>query len=241
MRSESRLPFRPVDVRAESAVILLLLVLLSAGCGFGDGVSERDRADARAYVEAAKHFSKRTPALLQAAEQRTARTFYECTLVRLGEPDLPPQSALAGISRIAYYQALLPAYRPYALRLKSIHAHDATLRDIAQAAVDLSHRYGAVRAARPDYCHTLRAWQAAGWKNDFSVMRAIGLSERTFDMNGSPRASRLRRAEEIIAASGERLRELGVAEDDVTSFLLVTDVFAASRGGYTEIARLSRD
>ena len=228
-------------MRAESAVILLLLALLSAGCGFGDGVSERDRADARAYVAAAKHFGKRTPGLLQAAEERTARTFHECTLVRLGEPDLPPQSELAGISRIAYYQALLPAYRLYALRLKSIHAHDATLRDVAQAAVDLSRRYGAVSAARPDYCHTLRAWQAAGWKKDFSVLRAIGVSEKTFDMNGSPRASGLRRAEEVIAASGERLRELGVAEDHVTWFLLATDVFAASRGGYTEIARLSRD
>lgn len=230
-----------MDARAEFAVILLLVALLSAGCEHGNRVSERDRADARAYVEAAKHFIKRTPALLQAAEERTARTFYECTLVRLGVPDLPPRSELAGISRIAYYQALLPTYRLYALRLKSIHPRDATLRDVAQAAIDLSRRYGAVSAARPDYCHTLRAWQAAGWKKDFSVLRAIGVSEKTFDMNGSPSAPGLRRAEEVIAASGERLRELGIAEDHVTSFLLATDVFAASRGGYTEIARLSRD
>ena len=226
-------------MHAKSAVFLLLVALLSAGCGHGNRASERDRAEAQAYVEASRDFIRRTPALGRAAEERTARTFHECSLVRLGVAELPPLSELAGISFIAYYQILLPEYRRYALRLKSIHAHDATLKNVAQAAVDLSRRYGVVRAARPDYCQTMRAWQAAGWKKDFSVLRAIGVSEKTFDSNGSPRASGLRRAEKAIAASGERLRMLGVAEDDVVTFLLATDVFAAGRGGYAEIEHLS--
>ena len=222
-------------------MILLLLALLAGACGQASTSSKRDRADARAYVEASRDFSRRAPALIRAVEEKTDATFYECSLVRLGVPDLPPRSELAGISFIAYYQALLPAYRRYALRLKSIHAEDETLRKVAQSAVDLSRRYGELTSARPDYCHTLRVWQAVGWRTDFSVLRTIGVSEKAFDRNGSPRGAGLRLAEKTIAGSGERLHQLGVAEDDVKTFVLATDVFAAGRGGYTEIVNLTRD
>jgi len=230
-----------MEMRTELAVIPLLLALLAAGCEHGQRTSARDRADARAFVKAGRDFGKLTPAMISASEKKTAATFHECSLVRLGVADLPPASKLAGLSLFADYQALLPAYGRYALRLTSIHAHDATLRVVAQAAAVVSRHYGELRSARPDYCRTLRAWQAAGWREDFSVLQAIGISENTFDVNGSPRVFALRQAEKTIAASGERLRQLGVVEDDVMGFLLATDVFAAGRGGYTEIARLARD
>jgi hypothetical protein len=218
-----------------------MALVLSAGCGAGDKVTEKYRADARAYVAAGRDFNRHTPALIQAAEERTARTYYECSLDRVSGTRLPPLSALAGISFIAYYQALLPVYRRYALRLRSVRAQDATLSDVAQAALALSRGYAPVRTARPDYCHTLRAWQAAGWRKDFSVLRAIGVSDTAFDPRGRPRAARIQQAERTIAAAGDRLRELGVAESGVASFLLATDVFAAARGGYTEIVSLGRD
>ena len=235
-----RLAFTP-DVRTASAVISLVLAFLAAACATSDSVDEQDRADARAYVEAAQQFSRLTPPLIRAAEEATARTFFECTLVRLGEPDLPPVSKLSGLSVIAYYQALLPAYRLYARRLVSIQARDSVLSDVAEAALVLVRRYGVLRTARPDYCRTFRAWKAIGWREDFRVMTAIGVSETTFDVDGSPRDSELSEAEQTIAASGEQLRRLGIGEAGVDTFLLVTDAFAAGRGGYTEIARLARD
>jgi hypothetical protein len=230
-----------MGVRTGSVAISLLLALLAAACASSDTVSEQDRADARAYIKAARKFSRLAPPLIRAAEEATSRTFFECTLVRLGEPNLPPVSKLTALSVISYYQALLPAYRPFARRLRSIDADDPALRGVAQAAFDLVRGYGELRTARPDYCRTFRAWQAVGWRKDFSVLTAIGVSETRFDADGSPRDTTVSASEQTIAASGERLRRLGIAEEGVVTFLLAADAFAAGRGGYSEIARLARD
>jgi hypothetical protein len=218
---------------------VLVLALASAGCGSAGGASDRARADARAYVVEATRFNRLVPALVAAAERRTAATFHECSLVRNGDPHLPPPSRLAGISFIAYYQALLPAYRRYASRLRSLGARDATLRTLATAAAGLGRRYGRLRAARPDFCHTLRSWQRSGWRADFSLLSAIGVSTSAFREDGSPLDPAVRRAEVAIAATAERLRRLGLADADVKMVLSATDAFAAGRGGYLAIKRLA--
>jgi hypothetical protein len=174
----------------------------------------------------------------RAADLRIASTFSECSLVRLGAPGLPPFSELAPISLIAYYRAVLPAYGRLVRALTSTRAEDGVLREVAQATQTIDARYGELRLARPDYCHTLRTWQAAGWRRGFSVLRAIGVSERSFTASGEPRTRDVQQAEQTVAASAKRLRGLGVAEPDVVAFVLAADAFVAARGGYTEIVRL---
>src|SRR5207247_186221 len=135
-------------------------VLVSCGCGDAATASARDRADARAYVAAAVRFNRLVPGVISAVERRTARTFHECSLVRNGDPHLPPPSRLVGLSFVASYQALLPAYRVFASELRAVDAEDPTLRALAGRAFELGRRYGPLRSARPDFCHTLRRWQA---------------------------------------------------------------------------------
>ncbi len=170
---------------------------------------------------------------------RTTRTFQECALFRLGNTDLPPQSRLVGITYLAYYQALLPAYRRYTSRLRAIRVADPALERVVQAARVLSRRYRVVRSARPDYCHALRLWRAANWSKGFSVMRAINASPRMFDELGRARLSAITNAEVEIARSGSHMSDLGVGDSGVTAFLLATDAFVASRGGYTAVAGLA--
>ena len=237
------LAFSAVDLwfRVAGAAVLALFLLLVSGCAGDDAPTAQDRADALHYVAAAKEFSRASSTDARAADLRSASTFYECTLVRLGVPGLPPLSKLAVISLVAYYRAVLPAYGRFAHELTSVGAQDATLRDVAQAAQTLKAGYGRLQAARPDYCHTLRAWQKIGWTKPFGVLRAIGVDSRWFTATGIPRAPAVQRAERTIAASGDRLRELGVSEPDVVTFILATDAYAAARGGYTELVRLAHE
>ena len=227
--------------RVVAAPVLALFLLLVSGCSGDDAPSAQDRTDALHYVAAAKEFTRASSTDARAADLRSASTFYECTLVRLGVPGLPPLSKLAVISLIAYYRAVLPAYSRFARELSSLGAEDATLRDVARAAQTLEAGYRRLRVARPDYCHTLRAWQKVGWRKPFGVLRAIGVDSRFFTATGAPRARAVQKAERTVAVSGEHLRKLGVSEPDVVTFLLATDAFAAARGGYTELVRLARE
>jgi len=220
------------------AVLAVFLVFLGSDCSRNDAPSARDRADARRYVDAAQKFTRAASADARDADLRIAATFSECSLIRLGVPDVPPVSELSAISLVGYYRAVLPSYRSFVRRLSSIRAGDATLRKVAQAARTIKAGYAELRSARPDYCRTLRAWQALGWREPFSVLRAIGVSERSFTPDGAPRAPALRQAERTVARSGDRLRGLGVAEPAVVTFLLAADAFAAAKGGFSAIVRL---
>jgi hypothetical protein len=214
------------------------VLIFASGCSRGEAPRARDQADARSYVAAAQGFARTASADAREADLRVAATFSECSLIRLSVPDVPPVSEVAVISLIGYYRAVLPAYRRLVRRLASIRADDATLRALAEATRAIDAGYDELRRARPDYCHTLRHWQHLGWRKPFSVLRAIGVSERSFAADGAPRTSGLQDAERTVARSGDRLRELGVAEPDVVTFLLAADAFAAARGGYSAIVRL---
>ena len=202
--------------------------------------SAQDPADARAFVAAAREFDRRAQTLIESADRRTTRTFQECALFRLGNTELPPQSRLVGITYVAYYQALLPAYRRYARRLSAISVSDPALQRVVRATDVLARRYRVVRSAHPDYCHTLRLWRAASWREGFSVMRAIHVSPRAFDERGNARLAAITNAEVEIARAADRMRDLGVGKSGVTAFLLATDAFVAARGGYTAVADLAR-
>jgi hypothetical protein len=220
------------------AVLGVFLVLVGSGCSRDDAPTARDRADAGRYVDAAEEFTRAASADARDADLRIAATFSECSLIRLGAPDVPPLSELTAISLVGYYRAVLPSYGRFVRRLSSIRAEDATLRKVAQAARAIEAGYAELRSTRPDYCRTLRAWQALRWRKGFSVLRAIGVSERSFAADGSPRTLGVQQAERTVAASGNRLRMLGVPEPEVVTFLLATDAFVAARGGYTAIVRL---
>jgi hypothetical protein len=184
------------------AVLAVFLVLLGFGCSGNDAPSARDRADARRYVDAAEEFTHAASADARDADLRIAGTFSECSLIRLSVPEVPPVSELAAISLVGYYRAVLPSYRRFVRRLSSIRAEDATLRKAAQAARAIEAGYDELRSARPDYCRTLRAWQALGWRKGFSVLRAIGVSERSFAPNGTSRTLGVQQAERVSQPRG---------------------------------------
>jgi hypothetical protein len=224
-----------------ASIFAASLALLGSGCTGDAPPSARDRAEAHRYVDAAAEFTSVSSRAARAADLRIASTFSECSLVRLGStPGLPPFAKLAPISLVAYYRAVLPAYRRLAQNLTAVRAEDGTLQDVSEAVRAIGAGYGELRSARPDYCHTLRVWQAAGWKKGFSVLRAIGVRGRSFTSKGAPRTPAVQAAERTVAASATRLRELGVAEPRVVAFLLAADAFAAARGGYAEIVRLGQ-